>query len=90
MRVERGGSDFPASEAPGTIAADIIFVVDEKKHPQFERDGNDLIKTVTVDLHEALLGTSVFVSTLNGGVSALIRPYFSIYLTPPTSEPIAV
>lgn len=54
------------SKAPGTIAADIIFVVDEKKHPQFERDGNDLIKTVTVDLHEALLGTSVFVSTLDG------------------------
>jgi len=41
-------------------------VVDEKKHPRFERDGNDLIKTVTVDLHEALLGSSVFVSTLNG------------------------
>jgi len=56
----------PCSEAPGTIAADIIFVVEEKKHPRFERDGNDLIKTVTVDLHEALLGSSVFVSTLNG------------------------
>lgn len=53
-------------KAPGTTAADIIFVVDEKKHPQFERDGSDLIKTVTVDLHEALLGTSVFVSTLDG------------------------
>ena len=58
--------NVPVSKAPGTIAADIIFVVDEKKHPQYERDGNDLIKTVTVDLHEALLGTSVFVSTLNG------------------------
>lgn len=59
---------FPekGDEAPGIIAADIIFVVDEKKHPQFERDGNDLIKTVTVDLHEALLGTSVFITTLNG------------------------
>ena len=48
------------------IAADIIFVVDEKKHPQFERDGNDLITTKVVDLHEALLGTSVFITTLNG------------------------
>ena len=41
-------------------------MVDEKKHPQFERDGNDLVKTVVVDLHEALLGTSVFVTTLDG------------------------
>ena len=59
---------FPekGDEAPGVIAADIIFVVDEKKHPQFERDGNDLICTKTVDLHEALLGTSVFITTLNG------------------------
>ena len=53
------------------IAADIIFVVDEKKHPQFERDGNDLITTKVVDLHEALLGTSVFITTLNG--KSLIR-----------------
>ena len=54
---------FPekGDEAPGVIAADIIFVVDEKKHPQFERDGNDLITTKVVDLHEALLGTSVFI-----------------------------
>ncbi len=59
---------FPekGDEAPGVIAADIIFVVDEKKHPQFERDGNDLITTKVVDLHEALLGTSVFITTLNG------------------------
>ena len=59
---------FPekGDESPGVIAADIIFVVDEKKHPQFERDGNDLITTKVVDLHEALLGTSVFITTLNG------------------------
>lgn len=59
---------FPekGDEAPGVIAADIIFVVDEKKHPQFERDGNDLICTKRVDLHEALLGTGVFITTLNG------------------------
>jgi DnaJ family protein B protein 4 len=59
---------FPekGDEAPGTIAADIIFVVEEKKHPQFERDGNDLVKTVVVDLHEALLGSSVYVTTLDG------------------------
>jgi DnaJ family protein B protein 4 len=43
---------FPekGDEAPGVIAADIVFVIDEKRHPQFERDGNDLVKTVKVDL----------------------------------------
>lgn len=53
-------------ETPTTIAADIIFTVEQKPHPQFERDGNDLIKTVTVDLNEALLGTSFSVYTLDG------------------------
>ena len=53
-------------ETPGVIAADIVFVIEEKKHPQFERDGNDLIKTKVVDLHEALLGTKVFITTLDG------------------------
>ena len=41
-------------------------MVEEKKHPTFEREGNDLIKTVVVDLHEALLGHKIFVSTLDG------------------------
>uniref|UniRef100_A0A7R9Y4B5 Chaperone DnaJ C-terminal domain-containing protein n=1 Tax=Micromonas pusilla TaxID=38833 RepID=A0A7R9Y4B5_MICPS len=59
---------FPekGDEAPGVIAADIVFVIDEKRHPQFERDGNDLVKTVKVDLSEALLGANVFVTTLDG------------------------
>lgn len=59
---------FPekGDEAPGITAADIVFVVEEKKHPTFEREGNDLIKTVVVDLHEALLGHKIFVSTLDG------------------------
>lgn len=32
-------------ENPGRIAADIIFVLQEKPHPVFRRDGNDLIYT---------------------------------------------
>jgi len=53
-------------ETPTTIASDIIFTLEQKPHPQFERDGNDLIKTVTLDLNEALLGTSFSVYTLDG------------------------
>ena len=76
---------FPekGDEAPGVIAADIVFVVDEKKHPQFERDGNDLVKTVVVDLHEALLGTSVFVHPRRGRASAWTCP---MSLIPSTSR----
>ena len=32
-------------ENPGRIAADIVFVLHEKPHPAFSRDGNDLIYT---------------------------------------------
>jgi len=53
-------------ETPTTIAPDIVFTIEQKPHPQFERDGNDLIKTVDVTLREALLGTSFSVYTLDG------------------------
>lgn len=32
-------------ENPGRIAADIVFVLQEKAHPLFRRDGNDLVYT---------------------------------------------
>jgi len=53
-------------ETPSTIAADIVFTLEQKPHPQFEREGNDLVKTVKIDLNEALLGTSFKVYTLDG------------------------
>lgn len=53
-------------ETPTTIAPDIVFTIEQKPHPQFERDGSDLIKTVDVTLREALLGTSFSVYTLDG------------------------
>ena len=33
-------------EHPGSIPADMVFVVEEKPHSLFRRDGNDLIMTV--------------------------------------------
>ncbi|KAI7838345.1 hypothetical protein COHA_007913 [Chlorella ohadii] len=53
-------------EHPGRIAADIIFVLQEKPHPVFRRDGNDLIYTHRVPLVEALCGTAVHLQTLDG------------------------
>jgi DnaJ family protein B protein 4 len=68
-------------ETPTTIAADIVFTLEQKPHPQFEREGNDLVKTVKVDLNEALLGTSFSVYTLDGKamdvkVDDIISPTF--------------
>jgi DnaJ homolog subfamily B member 4 len=35
-------------------AQDLVFVVEEKEHPQFRRDGNDLHTTVKIPLVDAL------------------------------------
>ncbi|KAJ4788738.1 hypothetical protein LUZ62_039984 [Rhynchospora pubera] len=59
---------FPekGNEAPGVIAADIVFIVDEKPHDVFTREGNDLIMTQKISLAEALTGYTVHVTTLDG------------------------
>lgn len=59
---------FPekGNETPGTIAADLMFVVDEKPHETFKRDGNDLIYTHRVPLQEALTDCTVKIKTLDG------------------------
>lgn len=68
-------------ETPTTIAADIVFTLEQKPHPHFEREGNDLVRTMKVDLNEALLGTSFSVYTLDGKaipvtVDEIISPTF--------------
>merc|ERR1711963_1056570 len=45
-------------EAPGTIPADLVFVVQEIPHNTFKREKNDLIVTSNVSLKDALCGTS--------------------------------
>ena len=65
---------FPekGNEQPNMIAADLVFVVDEKPHRLFTRDGNDLIVTQKISLAEALTGYTVHLTTLDG--RALIIP----------------
>ncbi|KAK9676863.1 hypothetical protein RND81_11G106100 [Saponaria officinalis] len=59
---------FPekGNEQPGITAADLVFVIDEKPHKVFTRDGNDLIVTQRISLVEALTGCTVHVNTLDG------------------------
>ncbi|XP_022140635.1 dnaJ homolog subfamily B member 13-like [Momordica charantia] len=59
---------FPekGNEEPDVIPSDLVFVIDEKPHSLFTRDGNDLIVTQKISLVEALTGCSVHLTTLDG------------------------
>lgn len=49
---------FPkaGNEIPGGDAQDLVFVVEEKPHEVFRREGNDLTATLSLTLVEALAG----------------------------------
>jgi DnaJ family protein B protein 4 len=59
---------FPekGNQEPGVIAADLIFVIDEKPHPLYIRDGNDLVLHKELLLLDALTGTNLEITTLDG------------------------
>lgn len=59
---------FPekGNEQPGVIPADVIFVIDEKQHELFKRDGNDLLVVQKVTLADALSGYTLSIPLLNG------------------------
>ncbi|ROT39218.1 DnaJ-domain-containing protein [Sodiomyces alkalinus F11] len=45
---------------------DLHFIVEEKPHPLFTREGDDLIHTVDLDLKEALTGWKRTIATIEG------------------------
>ncbi|KAH0909803.1 hypothetical protein HID58_033124 [Brassica napus] len=59
---------FPekGNHEPGVTPADLIFVIDEKPHSVYKRDGNDLIVDKKVSLLEALTGITISLTTLDG------------------------
>ncbi|KAJ0985991.1 hypothetical protein J5N97_004347 [Dioscorea zingiberensis] len=59
---------FPekGNEQPNVVPADIIFIIDEKPHSVFTREGNDLVVTQKISLVEALTGYTVQLTTLDG------------------------
>ncbi|KAJ9702429.1 hypothetical protein PVL29_004252 [Vitis rotundifolia] len=54
------------NEQLNQLAADLVFVIDEKPDNVFKRDGNDLVMNYKVSLAEALAGTAVTLTTLDG------------------------
>ncbi|RDY12409.1 DnaJ-like subfamily B member 13, partial [Mucuna pruriens] len=59
---------FPekGNEQPNVTPADLVFIIDEKPHSVFTREGNDLITTQKISLVEALTGCTVNLTTLDG------------------------
>lgn len=59
---------FPreGDQSPNTIPADIVFVIKDKPHQFFKRDGSDLIYSAKISLREALTGAVIQVPTLDG------------------------
>ncbi|XP_058053227.1 dnaJ protein homolog 1-like isoform X1 [Anopheles bellator] len=59
---------FPreGDQIPGKVPADIVFIIRDKPHPHFRREGSDIKYTAKISLRQALCGTVVNVPTLGG------------------------
>jgi DnaJ family protein A protein 2 len=60
--VFRGEGD----QQPGVVPGDIIFIVDEKPHELFKRNGDDLIYEAEIDLLTALAGGEFYIKHVSG------------------------
>ncbi|XP_063284030.1 dnaJ homolog subfamily B member 4 isoform X2 [Pelobates fuscus] len=59
---------FPkeGDETPMTIPADVVFVIKDKPHSNFKRDGSNIVCPVEISLREALCGCSINIPTIEG------------------------
>lgn len=51
---------------PPNMHADLVFILDEKPHPRFQRNGADLKTKVQINLKQALLGATLSVNGIDG------------------------
>ncbi|XP_076440945.1 dnaJ homolog subfamily B member 1-like [Babylonia areolata] len=72
---------FPkeGDQTPNNIPADIVFVIKDKPHPTFTREGQDIRYKAKITLRDALCGTTISVPTLGGRkipltLSDIIKP----------------
>lgn len=61
---------FPqeGDQGPNNIPADIVFIVKDKPHEWFRREGVDLIHSTTISLCHALVGCTIEIHTLDDRV----------------------
>ncbi|KAL4364038.1 hypothetical protein GQ457_04G006530 [Hibiscus cannabinus] len=90
---------FPekGNHEPGFTPSDLIFVIDEKPHAVFKRDGNDLIVNQKISLLKALTGITLSLTTLDGRnltipVTEIVKPGHEMVIQnegmPISKEPI--
>ena len=53
---------------------DLMIKVVINNDPSYQRDGDDLIKNINIDVYTAILGGKITVSTLKGDVNVPIKP----------------
>nr|XP_046263191.1 dnaJ homolog subfamily B member 1b [Scatophagus argus] len=59
---------FPkeGDQTPTNIPADVVFVLKDKQHPVFKRDGSDIVYPARISLRDALCGCTINAPTLEG------------------------
>lgn len=67
----RGKGNAPVH---GGVNGDLLVVIEEIKHPELIRDGNDVIYNLMLDIPTATLGGSVEVPTISGRARLKIAP----------------
>ncbi len=58
----------------GGINGDLIVLIEEVKHPELIRDGNNLIYSLVLSIPDVILGVPVEIPTVNGKVKLKIEP----------------
>nr|QNJ44840.1 HSP40-4 [Agasicles hygrophila] len=66
----------------GNLPADIVFIIKDKPHKLFKREGSNIRVLVKIGLREALTGCIIRVPTLTGGITNL--DYQSEIISPDT------
>ncbi|XP_055579760.1 dnaJ homolog subfamily B member 1 [Falco cherrug] len=73
IEVKRGWKEgtkitFPkeGDQTPNNIPADVVFVLKDKPHGVFRREGSDIVYPAKISLREALCGCTVHAPTLDG------------------------
>ncbi|MBP5643594.1 MAG: J domain-containing protein [Bacteroidales bacterium] len=58
----------------GGESGDLLMKIHILQDPVYQRDGDDLIKTVNIDIYTAILGGKIEIDTMKGNVSVPIKP----------------
>lgn len=68
--VQGKGNAAPHAGVPG----DLLVLVEEEEHKDLQREGNDLVYNLLLDMPTAILGGQVKIPTLQGDVKITITP----------------